>query len=335
MTRCFLALWFVLVPIALASPPRVLVSTIPVKSGAIDRGVTVYGTIGAGPGASDTITMAYAGIVTKLDVLPGLAVRRGQALAVIGTAPSAQAAYAQAEAAVRAARQNLVHTRTLLAAHLATAMQLTQAEQAEQAAIAVRGALRLEGSSRAMTTITAPYDGVVAQIAAAPGAAVMPGAALMTIVRADDLVATVGLDSGEARAVRVGDPVTLLRVAHAVHAVRGRVSAISAMVNPQTGLVDATISMDQAGFLVGESVTAKIDIGTARGVIVPRDAALPHGRAFQLWQVANGHARAVDVQIIARTVRRAVVTGPIDPALPIVVSGNYQLKPGMAVRIDR
>jgi RND family efflux transporter MFP subunit len=329
-----------LMPLAEAATPApadtqsVLVTTIAVKSGAIPRSVTAYGTIGASPGATDTITLAYAGLVTQVDVAPGAAVHQGQTLAIIGTAPAARAAYAQAEAAVRAAAQTLSHTRALLAGHLATTIQLAQAEQAETNAIAARNALRLDGSSRASATLRAPYDGVVTAVAASPGAALQPGAPIITLLRAHALVATIGLDPREAAMVHTGDQVAVTPMSDATGpALRGRVVAIGAMVNPLSGLVDATIALPASQYLVGEAVTAEIDIGTARGIIVPRDAALPDGRHYQLWQIDHGHARPVRVSIVTSTASSAVVTGPIDPALPIVVSGNYQLTPGIAVRV--
>jgi RND family efflux transporter MFP subunit len=208
-----------------------------------------------------------------------------------------------------------------------------QAEQAVQAAISTRDALRLEGAGQASRRVLAPYDGVIASVAAAPGVALAPGGVLLTIVRGDALVATIGLDARQAATVHAGDPVALMAFDRATRAVDGRVLAIGAMVNPQSGLVDATVAMPAAGFLIGQSVAAEIGIGTARGVIVPRDAALPDGRRFRIWQVGNGHARPVDVRIVARTASSAVVRGPIDPSLPIVASGNYQLTPGIAVRV--
>lgn len=334
MRRWVLVALVSIVPVARAAPaPSVLVTTIPVRTGSIPQSVTGYGTIGAGPGGSETMTIAYAGIVTRLDVAPGQTVRRGQALAVIATAPRARAAYAQAEAAVRAAAAALADTRRLVAAHLATTIQLAQAEQAVQVAVSARDALRLEGAGRAQTTLTAPYDGVVSSVAVGSGAVLMAGGAVLTLVRADALVAKIGLDPQQADEVHVGDPVAVMRFTPAGRAVRGRVTAIGGMVDPLSGLLDATIALPASGFLVGQPVDAEIDVGTARGVIVPRDAALPVGQGFRIWQVEDGHARPVAVRIVARTAGSAVVRGAIDPALPIVATGNYQLTQGIAVRV--
>lgn len=322
---------------ALAEPaPSVLVTTAPVKSGSIERSITAYGTVQAGPGASDTLAVAYAGIVKRVDVVPGASVHRGQAIALIGTAPSAQSTYVQAEAALRAAKQTLAHTRALVASHLATRMQLGQAEQAATSALSARNALRREGADRATAPIVAPYDGIVAAIAVAPGAQLLPGAAIATVLRGDALVATVGLDPFQAGQVRASDKVAVIPVAgNGRGTLRGVVLAVSTMVNPQSGLVDATIKLPPAHVLVGEQVTARIDIGSARGIIVPRDAALPDGHGYTLWQVKSGHATPVPVDVRASAGNSSVVSGRIDPALPIVTTGNYQLTPGIAVRVQR
>lgn len=338
MTLRRLALLLAFCPAARAATlptPSVLVRTQPVKIGVIQRTLTAYGTIGAGPGASDTVTLAYAGIVKQVDVVPGQSVQQGKILARIATAPSARATYIQAQARLHEAAQTLAHTRALVAAHLATAIQLAQAQRAETIARASRDALRQEGLGHTITAMITPYAGVIGAVAAMPGTALPAGSPIATILRADALVATVGLDPPEAHKVRIGDKVAITPFASTGHGtLGGAVLAIAAMVNPQSGLVDATIDVPDQNFLVGEQVTVHIDTGKARGVIVKRDVALPDGHHhFALWQVENGHAKEVDVHVIASEGDLSMVTGPIDPALPIVVSGNYQLKPGIAVRV--
>jgi RND family efflux transporter MFP subunit len=327
-----------LIPIAAAAPaaaptPSVLVTTIPAKTGAIPRSITAYGTIGASQDATTTIAIAYAAVITQLDIMPGQAVRHDQPLAIIAATPATRAAYAQAEAAVRAAVATLAHTRTLVAAHLATTIQLDQAEQAEQTAISARDALRRDGANRPTTTLRAPADGVIATITATPGATLLPGAPILTLLRTGNLIATLGLDPREAAHVHPGDPVALTDFTRPRHPLRATVTAIGAMVNPQSGLVDALVTLNHTHLMLGTTITAEIDTGTAHGIIVPRDAALPHGKGFEIWQIDHGHAHPVPVRIITRTAGSAVVQGNINPALPIVATGNYQLTPGIAVRV--
>ncbi|HEX7390502.1 MAG TPA: efflux RND transporter periplasmic adaptor subunit [Acidiphilium sp.] len=312
----------------------VLVTTAPVTQGSIDRTVAAYGTIEAGPGASDVLAIAYAGIVRQVDVMPGAAVHRGQTIASVGIAPSTHAAYIQAEAALNAARQTLAHTKALLAAHLATRTQLAQAEQAKISAQSALDALKRDGSGNASTLIAAPYDGIVTAISVAPGAEVQPGTAIVTILRANGLIATVGLDARQADRVKAGDNAAITPISGGgQRSSSGAVLTVASMVNPKSGLIDATISIDANHLRVGEPVAVTIDTGAVHGTIVPRDAALPDGSGYSVWQVKSGHAVAVKVRILAEAGNRSVITGPIDPSLPIVVAGNYQLSPGIAVRV--
>jgi RND family efflux transporter MFP subunit len=342
VTRCLphratviLATLMATAPAFADTPPSVLVRIEPVKTGTIQRIVTGYGTVGAGPGARTTLSLPYAGIVRHVDVVAGSAVHKGEPLMVIGTAPSTRAGFLQAEASLRAASQTLAHTQSLVAGHLATRTLLAQAEQAEVTAKSGLDALRLEGAGRLSATITAPNDGIVDSIAATPGTELAPGTPLATVLRADALVATVGLDAAEAGRIKPGDPVKIVPFSGGNGtSLIGSVRAVSAMVNPLSGLIDATIGITPSAIRAGEPIEAMITTGQVTGVIVPRDAALPDGKEFAIWQVKSGQAVKVAVTVSASFAGKAVVSGAIDRTLPIVISGNYQLTPGMAVRTD-
>lgn len=334
MIRVLLSLMLIAASLMVAradTGPSVLVRTLPVKQGSLARTVTGYGTIEPGPAARRTLTLAHAGIVDQVAVLAGSRVRKGEALAVIDTAPAARARYDEAVAALDTARQDLAHTRSLLGAHLATRSQLAQAEQAEAAARARLAALKLEGAGHRRQTLTAPFDGVVARVAVGPGASVPPGAPILTVVRADALIARIGLDPAMASHVHAGAGATVVSLAGGA-AVHGTLRSIAAMINPRSGLVDATIALPGGGPLLGERVKVAIDAGRVHGVIVPHDAALPAGDGFAIWQVKAGQAQPVRVKILAHTAQGDVVSGRIDPSLPIVSTGDYQLSPGMNVR---
>ncbi|WP_287981998.1 efflux RND transporter periplasmic adaptor subunit [Acidiphilium sp.] len=318
---------------ALAGEPSVLVTTAPVTQGALERSVTAYGRIAPGAGAARTLATAYAATVTAVEARPGMSVRRGQVIARIETAPATRAAYAQAVATRDETLRVLAHTRALLARHLATRTQLAQAEQAARAVLAALDALKREGADRAMAAVEAPFAGIVTAISAAPGAALPAGTAIATVVRRAGLVAVVGVDPGDARRLAAGQAALVQVLGGA--ALRGRIDMVAGEVDPRTGLVDATVGLGGAPALVGAMVRARIDTGTVRGVIVPRDAALPAEGRDVIWQVRDGHAVRVVVRVLASARGRSIVAGRIDPALPVVVSGNYQLRPGIAVRIAR
>lgn len=325
------------------SSPSVLVTTEPVRSGSLSRTITAYGRVGPAPGASHTLTLAYAGIVTAVYVTPGMTVHKGDTIAEISPAPSTRASYRQAQATLSASQQTLAHTQALLSQHLATRTQLAQARQAEQSAQAALDALKSEGAGQQEATLSAPYTGVVRSLAATPGAELQAGAPVATIDRNDRLVATVGIDPGEAQLVSVGDRASVSGFGLGLATkdrtnpsqLSGTIMTVSGMVNLKTGLIDATIRLKNPGAVIGEVVTATIQTGAVHGVIIPRDAVLPTEGQDVVWQVKNGHAVKVKVDVLASAHGNSIVAGAINRHLPIVISGNYQLQSGISVRVSK
>ena len=88
----------------------------------------------------------------------------------------------------------------------------------------------------------------------------------------------------------------------------------------------ALSSADPApSLLVGEHVSAEIAAGKLTGWIVPRPAVLVDKSGPYLFQAASGKARRVALGIVGEAGDSMVVAGALDPALPIVISGNYEL----------
>jgi hypothetical protein len=79
-------------------------------------------------------------------------------------------------------------------------------------------------------------------------------------------------------------------------------------------------------------VEAAITLGAGDAWSVPRQAVLSDEQGSYLFQVAGGHAHRVAVKVLGETAQTYGVDGRIDPALPVVVLGNYELRDGMPVR---
>jgi hypothetical protein len=59
---------------------------------------------------------------------------------------------------------------------------------------------------------------------------------------------------------------------------------------------------------------------------------LTDARGAYVFQVAAGKARRVDVTPGTESAGLVAISGALDPALPVVVLGNYELQDGMPVR---
>ena len=336
----FLILGAIAAPLLLTGPARaddggsVSVRVVPVAQGTMPLTVTGYGVAAPGPGDAAQLSIGAAGIVETVDIAPGAKVQAGTPLLTIAADPATRSAYLQAQAALANALAARMHVVALMAGHLATNDQLASADQVVADARATLAALARDGAGEAAQVIRAPEPGVVTTLPAQPGARLAAGNVVATVVGNADLVVPVGLDSADAARVHAGDAATAIPAAGGA-SIAGTVRAVGGMIDPQSGLIDATVALPP-GTLPGTMFTVRITTGSVTGFAVPRDAALPDDASggMAVFQVQNGKALKVPVQVLASNAERSIVAGNITPALPIVTEGAYQLDDGTAVRID-
>ena len=315
-----------------AADTSVLVTTQPPKKGALPDIVVAYGTVA--PALSDgmTLSVPQAGRVQAIHVTPGEVVRAGAALIDFAASAAASSAYRQAVSAVSFAHAKRKHTAELLHQQLATRDQLAAAEKAVLDAQSALDALRREGGGTPRRTLTAPFAAIVAAIKVAQGDRVAADTPLMILNRENALVVTAGIQPDRRARVTAGEPARIEPVDGGA-AFDGHVLRVDGRLNPRTRLVDADLSVPE-GALSGEAVRAAITVGQFRGWLVPHSAVLSHGKGLDVFQVRNGHAALIPVTLVGSAGGTDVVAGPIEPALPLVVQGNYQLSDGIAVRTD-
>lgn len=317
-----------------AAQPSVLVQLTALKKGSLPRTITAYGKVEPGPAARRTVMAPVAAVVGEVFVRPGQEVAKGAPLVLLGPSPATAAAYAQARSALRAADGLLARTRTLLGQHLATRQQLADAGKSQADARATLAALEAEGAS-APQTLRAPFRAIANAVSTSPGAIVAPGAALVDLTRPNALVLRVGVMPARAAAIRPGQAVRITPLGRH-DAAAGRVVLRGSVVDPASGLVPVDIALPPGTFLAGEMAAAEIVTGRARGYVVPHAAILVDRQGDPyVVQAVNRIARKVPVKVLVSDGDgdTNVVTGPLDPAAPLVLAGNYQLKNGMRVRL--
>ena len=331
-----------------APQTSVLVTTETPRQGSLPRTLTAYGIVKAAPGGgSETLSLLRAGQVSRVMVAPGEAVRHGQPLLAVSAEPAALATYHQAVAALTLAKNSRAHTAQLLAARLATRDQLAQADKAVTDAQATLDALDRAGGGSPEQTLAAPFDGVVSSLLVTPGTRTAAQAPLLTLARTSRLVAAVGIEPAQRPLVAPGQPARIEPL-YGGGTEKGSVLSVGAILDATTRLVPVLVDPPQSdpkpgaqdsaraatstGLLPGEPVRVVVQVGEMRGWLVPRDSVLTDAKGPYLFQVNGGKAVRVDVQIVGMAGGTTVVAGPLDPARPLVTSGNYQLQGGEAVR---
>lgn len=281
------------------------------------------------------LNLAHAGRVRELPVTAGQAVHKGQALLRMVTDPTARQAYLQAEHALALARGNLARTRQLAAQHLATREQLAAARKALDDASAALQAQRDLGDGQAEYTLRAPADGVVTALHVGRGDRVAADAPLMDFAPSRGLVALLGVQPELAGRIRVGMPVRLSAVYASHDSVLGRIDMVGHAIDPGNGLVPVRASIPAATaatWVAGNPVVGRIHTTEFTAWAVPRGAVLDDARGHYLFQASHGHARRVNVEVLQPDGDVLGVHGKLDPHLPVIVTGAYELADGDAVR---
>lgn len=315
--------------------PSVLVTTMSARQGSLPHRLTAFGTVQPAPGSSETLSLLRAGQVTRILVAAGQSVRQGQPLLAVSADPAALAAYRQAVTALTLAQGERSRMAQMLAQHLATRDQLAQADKTVADAQGNLNLLAQGGGGSTEQTLAAPFDGVVSGLPVATGARVASQAPLVTLDRASRLVAAVGIEPAQRGLVSPSQPAQVEPLGGG-DVMQGTVLSVGAMLDPVTRLVSVLVEPvpvePAAGLLSGGPVRVVVQVGEFRGWLVPRAAVAMDAKGAFLFQLSGGHAVRVDVQVAGTVGDTTVATGPVDATRPIVISGNYQLQDGAAVR---
>lgn len=286
-------------------------------------------------GQIEAVSFPRAGQVSRLLVLPGQRVRRGTPLATLTSDPTARLAYAQASSAVNFANGEMRRVQELFSLQLATQSQVDAAGRVLRDAQANLATQHQLGGDIGSATVIAPFDGVVTAVTVAQGDRLLPGAAILQLGHADVLRVQLGIEPNDSHLVRAGMPVTLSPVDDSAKTVLASISENQGVVDPKTQLINAVVELHSTGakFLVpGMHVRGMIDVGHRMTWAVPRSAVLTDAAGAYVFQVAGGKAHRVNVTQGEESKGMVAISGNIDPTLPIVVLGNYELQDGMVVR---
>jgi membrane fusion protein, multidrug efflux system len=314
-----------------------LVQTAPIREGVMTQFITSYGSVIPAPGALQTVSVPFESQVVRIMVSNGQKVSRGNELLDIKPSPDTRLQLEQAQQDLETARQTLKDVQGRFALKLATNDQILKARlNLRQAQLRVES-LKKRGIGP-LRTLVAPVRGLLKKVFVQEGMIVRAGQPLAEIVAQDRLEVRLGVEPEDIARVRDRQPVVITRVnVPALSPVKGYVRQVSYGLNPNTRLADVFVSLPStADFLLDESVAGQIAVARARGLIVPRSAVLPAGDgSYTLFTIKDGRA-------IKHLVRKNLQNdqevelkdGGLRVGEPVVVLGNYELKDGLAVKIQ-
>ena len=255
-----------------------------------------------------TLAAQVSGRVVAVVVKAGDTVKAGQVLAQIDPRSATQAE-AASQSQVREARANLANakakyerSRQLFAQKFISQAALDQAQAEylaaqEQTAAAVANAGQA-ATSKSLTTITAPYAGVVASTDVEVGDMAIPGRALLTVFDPRELRVTATLPQAVLAQVRLDDPVVVeIPTLERTLAARDVTVLPVADIRTHTTRVRLTLP-ESTGLLPGQYARALFVTGRTRALAIPAAAILRRSEVTTVYVIDRaGAARLRQVRV--------------------------------------
>lgn len=315
--------------------PVVPVKVVPVKQGTVKQSLVAYGTVVAAPGKGQTWSVPFECRVLKVLVRSGQVIQKGTPLMQIEASVDAKLQLDEAKSDRDAAKHALAQVQQKLNIKLATQEQVITARQKYQAAELRVQSLEQRGIDGPQT-IKASNHGLMSNIAVQQGQIVPAGTVLMQAIGRDAIEARLGIQSSDVRSLKVGQSVQLASVNAPDHTVTGTIRLITEQVNPQTRLVDVFVEPQRAGqLLLNGYVQGRTTIRSGTGLIVPVQAVQPIGNSHVLFTVSHGKAVKHTVEVgLSDGKYVKIEEGGLHVGDQVVVTGNYELKDGMAVTTE-
>lgn len=315
----------------------VLVSTAQMQRSNISSSLQCYGSVHFDERNAAAIEFPRDGTIRRFYVNVGQIVEIGDRLVEFETAPSETLTYQRALRAEAYAKKVEERWKTLLDQKAATASEFDTVHKQWADALDALKAERDRGTQKDHKKVRADFNGIVTSINYKQGDLVRAGTAILQLSREGLLLASLGVEPEDIHSVKLGMNVRISSVFDRTHTLEGKVIAIYGVIDPKTRLINVVASVGGAAwkyFIPGMQVTGEIVLDSGPAWVVPRQSVLSDDHGGYLFQVVRGHAHLVRVTVTGGTDQTTAIQGDFDPSLPVVTTGNYELRDGMSVRED-
>lgn len=278
-----------------------------------------------------------AGIVERVPVALGQAVRKGQVLAVIASAgvSDQRSDLEKAQRRLQLARSAWEREQRLWEEKIAPKQDVEQAEQAlRDAEISVRNAqqrlhaIGATGSATGLFELRAPFDGMVVEKRIAVGESVKDDAAVFTLSDLSTLWAGVSVSARDMDKLRAGEEV-LVRSAVQDDPVRGQVLAVLPLVGEQTRAAEVRVAMHNPGLAWRPGLPVTVEpaqAGAPVALSVPADAVQTLGGKPSVFVRVPGGFQPVPVHLGRSDAKRVEIVRGLAAGATIAANGSFVLK---------
>ena len=331
-----------------AAKPALSVVVVQPQRAAVPLRVAANGNIAAWQEASIG-TEANGLRLADVKVNVGDVVKRGQTLATF--APESmqvelvqqRAAVAEAEATLAEAHANAERAKSLQATGALSDATINQYVTAERTARARLDAQRAGVSARQLrvtqTAVLAPDSGVISARNATVGAVLPAGTELFRMIRQGRLEWRAEVASSDLGLIQPGMKVSVTPAsavaAPGVQPMLGTVRIVAPTVDPQTRNGIVYVDLPQPGAArAGMFARGEFEVGNSNALTLPQSAVqLRDGFSYVFKLGADSKVTQAKINVGRRVGDRIEVTGGLDAAARVVLSGGGFLAEGDTVRV--
>ncbi len=186
------------------------------------------------------------------------------------------------------------------------------------------------------TKIRAPFSGIIADIQASPGEHVTVGRELFTLVNISRIQVHARVLESEIGKMQVGREVDLKFSAYPGKVFKGKVSAISPLVNPEYKTCKVFVDVENPEEELKPGMHAEVEIAAEihkNKLLVPQDAILTRSQRKLLFVVEDGLAKWRYVEIGLENEDFAEILDGVKAGEKIIVEGHFTLAHDARVKI--
>lgn len=281
--------------------------------------------------SATALSFPVQGTVTSLAADEGQRVKAGQVLARLdernlqSIRNSAQASLTQAEDAMK--RLQMLHDNGSLPEikYVEAQTKLEQARAMEQVA-----RKNLEDSR-----LAAPFAGVIGKKSVEAGENVMPGQAVVTLLKTDVVKVKIPVPENEIAAVGPGRKARIVVAALGGKSYEGTVREKGVTADPVSHTYEAKIPLANPDGALMPGMVCRVTLAAdsaARAIVLPNRAVQVTGRGERfVWCVQDGRAVRVPVTVGALTEGGVVIASGLAAGEQVITDGYQKVSDGMKV----
>ena len=318
-------------------PTSALVEVSTVQQTSVPKTLMVYGTANFSPEQIQKITTQNEALVQKILVTRGQQVKNNDPLIQLSPTANANLNLKSAKIDVEFSKKEFNRLTNLRKQYLATNTEVQTAKQNLEKMQAVLHSLLSQQQNENEKVIHADSDGTIISIDAQPGQIVPPGTVLLSFANQHNFQVRLGIENEDLTKIHIGQQVAIVPLDNRTISVVSYIQYIAGQIDPNTGLIDAIVPLDNVlGLVPGSIVQGKIFLRPSVNLLViPHSAVLYQNNKAYVFIDQNGKAEQRWITIDEDDGQSVSILNGLKMGDKIITTGNYELENGIILRVEK